>query len=112
MKTVVFPGRFQPLHAGHRAHIQEALDTNNHVVVGIRDTKQDESNPYTFEERVDFLREAFGEQIEIIRIPDPDADLEIRIGRKVGFVVRRLPDGIEQISGTQIRANMARKGEI
>lgn len=101
--TDLIIGRFQPLHDGHKSLIQASLDEGHNVVVGIRDTALDESNPYTYDERKDRVEAVFGDKVETICIPDPDGELTVIVGRKVGYDVRRFPDPIEEISGTNVR---------
>lgn len=107
MKTSLFIGRWQvpELHEGHKALIQTAIDDGNHVVVGIRDTDLDESNPYPVYVRHQAIRKAFGHSVGVVVIPDRDCDLEVCIGRNVGYDVRQidLPPELEAISGTAIR---------
>lgn len=105
MKTITFIGRWQcnPPHKGHIELVQTALDKGFRAVIGIRDTVQDENNPYSYLER-ELMWLNTGLNIEVIRIPDYDCDLEVWIGRRVGYKVVRLDKDIEDISGMEIRA--------
>lgn len=96
----LFIGRWQPLHVGHIRLIQTALDKNETVVVAIRNTKRDSSNPYTVGQRKRMFKKAFGARIKIIAIPDVK---KVCIGRDVGYEVIKLNYDIEKISGTKIR---------
>ncbi len=65
-------GRFQPLHKGHEALIKAAIEDCVHVTVGIGSSKAKQSvkNPFSFEERAAMVRAAFGDQVDVIAIPD------------------------------------------
>lgn len=111
----VFIGRFQPLHDGHKAIIQRLLDEGKRVAVCIRDTAQNEANPYTMGDRVEMFRLAYQEELEaeqVILIIFPDLT-EIVYGRDVGYDIRetRFEAEIESISGSAIRANNLDRGE-
>ncbi len=58
---LVFIGRFQPFHKGHKAVIDAALERARHVVVLIGSAKEARSirNPFSWEERSDMIRGAF-----------------------------------------------------
>ena len=73
MKTGIFVGRFQPLHDGHRACINKVLAVNDRCIVMIRDTVTSDSNPLSYEERSQMIRDAFPDeqQVQIVRLPDP-----------------------------------------
>lgn len=104
MTTYFCPGRWQPFHAGHRAMIDKLLSEGHEVVVGIRDTPFNPDNPYSIYERQQMIRATYGDDVEIVVIPDFDV---IAYGRKVGWGLREihLAEEIEQISGTMIRAS-------
>ena len=101
-RCAMFIGRFQPLHDGHKALIQTALDEGKPVVVALMDTEQDAANPYTVEQRREMFEESFGGQVHVITIP-PVA--EVCYGRNVGYRIRRihLPAEVEAINATSIR---------
>lgn len=65
-------GRFQPLHRGHQALIKAAIEDCVNVVVGIGSTnaRQDGRNPFSYEERAEMVRAVFGEQVEVVSLPD------------------------------------------
>lgn len=97
----VFVGRWQPLHDGHKALVQTALDAGHEVIVGIRDTELSPQNPYSVAERRAMVEAAFP-AAQIFVIPDFD---EICYGRKVGYSFREIHlDGeVEAVSGTATR---------
>ena len=105
MKSLLL-GRWQPLHAGHRALIQHELDAGHEVIVGIRDTRLGADNPYTVLERIDLIRAAYGPSVDVCVVPDFD---EIVYGRKVGYGFRKveLPDAVQVVSGTETRKQPA-----
>jgi adenylylsulfate kinase len=95
-------GRWSPLHDGHKKLIQAILDEGKPVVVAVRDTKISERDPYTAQDRVDMIKDAFGDRVQVIVIPDI---AEVVYGRGVGWSVRELhldPE-TEKISATVVR---------
>ena len=106
-KYSLFIGRWQviPPHKGHIALIETALKEGKNTLIAIRDTKRDENNPYSVEQRRRALKRAFrkwGKKVKIIKIPDIEA---VCFGRKVGYDIReiKLSKDLESISGTAIR---------
>jgi len=97
-------GRYQPLHEGHIKLIRKVMKDDNveRVLIALRDTELDGSNPYTVSERIAMFRKEFGYEIDVIKIPDIK---EVCYGRKVGWGIRevRLDKDTEQISATKIR---------
>ena len=59
--TLVFIGRFQPLHMGHVAVINQALSLANQVVivVGSAFSSRSPKNPFTFAERKEMIENTF-----------------------------------------------------
>lgn len=103
----LFIGRFQPFHKGHETLMRTKLDKGEPIVIALRNTKKDESNPYSVEERIKFIDEIFHEEIKdgmvtIITIPDIQG---VAYGRGVGYKIEeiKLPKEIEEISATKIR---------
>ena len=62
--VLVFCGRFQPFHNGHKAVIDRALQMAREVVVVVGSSFQARStkNPFTFEERKAMIDAVYGEQ--------------------------------------------------
>jgi len=111
-KTGVFIGRFQPLHEGHKQCISKILETHDHCIILIRCTEQSEENPFTYEQRVAMIQEAFPKagNISCHSLPDPGADLTVHIGRDVGYNLIQLDEQTEAVSATDIRKKLyARK---
>lgn len=101
----MFIGRWQPLHQGHIALVQRALDEGKEVVMGIRDTAISTNNPFTIRDREIMIEKAFGGKVKSVVVPDIE---ELCVGRKVGYGIREivLPEEIQAISGTEERKNM------
>ena len=118
MKTSLFIGRYQPFHDGHKALIDKVLKEGNDVVIAIRDTHVDKSNPYTVKERIKLIEKIYPDAfiwphkgiVTIMSIPDIT---EVVYGRKVGWGVReiKLDKDTESISATKIRNNTLTKEE-
>lgn len=60
--TLVFIGRFQPFHYGHKHVIDEALKVSERVIVlvGSSDESRTQRNPWTFQERYTMIRYGLG----------------------------------------------------
>ena len=93
-------GRFQPLHDGHKSLIQAVIDEGKRPCVAIMDTKTSGNNPYTFDEREQMVVAAFGDAVDIVKIP---AINEVCYGRNVGYHVRRVFHDKENLSASAIR---------
>ena len=104
-KSVLLPGRWQPLHLGHEWLIQQELDCGKRVVVGIRDTPVSESNPFSADFRKRMIEYRYAnENVEAWIMPDIEA---IAYGRKVGYEVREtddIPPEVFEVSATGVRA--------
>lgn len=116
MKTSMLIGRYQPPHKGHKALIDTVLKEGNNVVIALRDTPIQETDPYTIEERFNMFKEMYPDavmypekgRIVICAIPDIS---EVVYGRKVGWGIRQihLDKEIEDISATEIRKEIKDK---
>lgn len=73
---LVFIGRFQPFHLGHEKVVKEALKKAERVIILIGSCYQPRSirNPWSFEERADFINQSFDEsnRSQLIIMPLPD----------------------------------------
>jgi hypothetical protein len=113
--TVQMLGRWQPFHDGHLALFKEALKKTGQVCIMVRDTGgTDDSNPFDF----DFVKE----KIEEALIPEYDGKFVVQLvpnitnisyGRGVGYAIEEivLPEKIQKISATGIRAKMKEIGK-
>jgi len=113
--TVQMLGRWQPFHDGHLALFKEALKKTGQVCIMVRDTGgTDDSNPFDF----DFVKE----KIEEALIPKYDGKFVVQLvpnitnisyGRGVGYAIEEivLPEKIQKISATGIRAKMKEIGK-
>ena len=104
----IYIGRFQPLHEGHVKCIEYILEKQDICTILVRDTRVDDQNPLTAQERIDLLRATFPdrEKVRINVITDNDANLSIYFGREVGYELMQLDSYKEKISGTSIRKKM------
>jgi len=103
MRRALFIGRWQPFHKGHRWLIDQKLQEGIPCTVAIRNIPPDENNPYTTDETLLMLVDAFsGEDVKITKIDDIES---VNYGRGVGYEINEYvpPDDIERISATQIR---------
>ena len=108
--TVQMLGRWQPFHDGHLALFKEALKKTGQVCIMVRDTGgTDDSNPFDF----DFVKE----KIEEALLPEYEGKFMVQLvpnitnisyGRGVGYAIEEivLPEKIQKISATNIRAKM------
>jgi len=105
--ATLLPGRWQPLHKGHKRLIQALLDEGRHVVIGIFDTPPSKRNPWTVYERAREIKAAFEAahregRLSVMRLPWVQ---DIAFGRDCGWKARqvRLDAETEQIAATEIR---------
>jgi len=106
LRYSVFIGRFQPLHAGHKALIRSVLNEGRRVLVLLRPGGHDAANPYGVDERRAMFANAFPEYGHTLLVHDLPVDIaEVCYGRQVGWGIReiRLAPATEAISGTAIR---------
>lgn len=98
----IFPGRWQPLHSSHIKLFKTTLNEGQRTVAALRDTTYSDSNPYTIGERKKMIREALGNDVEIVVIPDVK---DFCHGRGVGWGVREieLSQEDQSVSATKIR---------
>jgi hypothetical protein len=113
--TVQMLGRWQPFHDGHLPLFKEALKKTGQVCIMVRDTGgTDDSNPFDF----DFVKE----KIEEALIPEYEGKFVVQLvpnitnisyGRGVGYAIEEivLPEKIQKISATGIRAKMKEIGK-
>lgn len=113
--TGVFIGRFQPFHEGHRRCIEHILSERDRCIVMVRDTEVTENNPIEVAKRIAMIRAHFPDeqQVQIVAISDPGADLSVYIGRDVGYDLIELDAATESISATDLRRTLyAHAGKV
>ena len=110
MKRALFIGRWQPLHPGHKWLFNQKLDQDIPILIAVRDTPVDDSNPFSTEEVISNLEKEYLEEIEIGMvkiIPIPDIE-SVNYGRGVGYEINEYvpPKDIGEISATRIRKSL------
>ena len=110
MKRALFIGRWQPLHPGHQWLFNQKLEQGIPVLIAVRDTPVNDSNPFTTDDVVSSLEKEYSNEVEngmvkIIPIPDIES---INYGRGVGYEINEYvpPKDIGKISATKIRENL------
>jgi len=112
----LFVGRWQPLHPGHKALFQQALDAGKNVWIAIRDVETTESNPFDAQEVLKTIGNAYKElcgqgRVMVSIIPDI---CSIEFGRGVGYdIIEHIPPTpIAEISATKVREQMRKEGKL
>ena len=110
MKRALFIGRWQPLHPGHKWLFNQKLDQDIPILIAVRDTPVDDSNPFTTNDVISNLEKEYSNEVEtgmvkIIPIPDIES---INYGRGVGYEINEYvpPKDIGNISATEIRKKL------
>jgi len=115
--TVQMLGRWQPWHDGHTELFKKCIVKTGQVAILVRDINGD-SNPFTFSQIVVRIRNELGkhnyninEHYIVLKVPNI---VDISYGRDVGYSVteHNLGKDIHNISATNIRNEMRKKGEI
>jgi len=113
--TAQMLGRWQPFHEGHYTLFTEIVKITGQVCIQIRDVQGVDDNPFdldtvkkNIEER---LNPEFEGQFKIMLVPNIT---NISYGRGVGYKIEEvvLPEEIQKISATKIRAKMREDGEL
>ncbi|RTZ67484.1 MAG: ADP-ribose pyrophosphatase [Aquificaceae bacterium] len=90
---LIFIGRFQPFHLGHQAVVRTALECADKVIILVGSSCQPRSvrNPWSFDERQQFIRQSFStaELERIIISPLVDLYNDDRWVKQVEMVVER-----------------------
>ena len=114
MKRALFIGRWQPLHPGHKWLFNQKLEQEIPILIAVRDTPIDGSNPFTTKDVVSNLEKEYCDEVEcgmvkIIPIPDIES---INYGRGVGYEINEYvpPKNIGKISATEIRKQIKEDG--
>jgi adenylylsulfate kinase len=112
----MFIGRWQPLHKGHQALFQEALNDGKNLLICIRDGEVNEKNPFTPEEVKRNIEDVYALLVnsgimKVMIIPDIDS---VNFGRGVGYdIIEHIPPTeIADVSATKIREEMRKEGKL
>ena len=110
MKRALFIGRWQPLHPGHKWLFSQKLNQDIPILIAVRDTPIDDSNPFTTDDVISNLEEEYSKEVEsgmVKVIPIPDIE-SVNYGRGVGYEINEYvpPKDIGKISATEIRKKM------
>ena len=110
MKRALFIGRWQPLHPGHKWLFNQKLDRDIPILIAVRDTPIDDSNPFTTDDVISNLEKEYSKEVEsgmVKVIPIPDIE-SVNYGRGVGYEINEYvpPKDIGKISATEIRKKM------
>jgi adenylylsulfate kinase len=112
----MFIGRWQPLHKGHQALFQEALNQGKNLLICIRDGEVNEKNPFTPEEVKKNIEDTYALLVssgimKVIIIPDIES---VNFGRGVGYdIVEHIPPTeIGEVSATKIREQLRKDGKL
>ena len=113
--TAQMLGRWQPFHDGHYVLFQEIVKITGQVSIQIRDIQGVDDNPFDFEtvkkNIEDRLNPEFEGRFIIMLVPNIT---NISYGRGVGYKIEEvvLPEKIQKISATKIRATMRKDGKL
>ena len=113
--TAQMLGRWQPFHEGHHVLFQEIVKITGQVCIQIRDVQGVDDNPFDFEtvkkNIEDRLNPEFEGRFIIMLVPNIT---NISYGRGVGYKIEEvvLPEEIQKISATKIRAKMREDGKL
>ena len=110
MKRALFIGRWQPLHHGHQWLFNQKLEQGIPILIAVRDTPVNDSNPFATEDVIANLEKEYSEEVEsgmvkVISIPDIES---VNYGRGVGYEINEFvpPEDIGKISATEIRKSL------
>ena len=112
--TAQMLGRWQPFHDGHYALFEEIIKKTGQVCIQIRDVQGVDDNPFDFETVKKNIFEAlkdYKNRIQVTLVPNIT---NICYGRGVGYKIEEivLPEEIQKISATKIRAKMREEGKL
>jgi len=109
----MFVGRWQPLHVGHQAMFQQAMDEGKNVLICVRDVVPDEKNPFTSIQVKDNIEQFYSSnpKVKVMIVPDI---CSVEFGRGVGYdIIERIPpQEIHDISATKIREQLKNEGKL
>ena len=110
MKRALFIGRWQPLHSGHKWLFNQKLEQGIPILIAVRDTPVNDSNPFTTQEVISILESEYLDEVKsgivkVISIPDIES---VNYGRGVGYEINEFvpPKEIGSISATKVRKGL------
>ena len=114
LPTAQMLGRWQPWHAGHQKLFEEILKKTGQVNIMVRDVQGVEDNPFEFEtvkKNILTALKDYKNRIQVTLVPNIT---NICYGRGVGYKIEEivLPEEIQKISATKIRAKMREDGDL
>ena len=114
MKRALFIGRWQPLHPGHQWLFNQKLERGVPILIAVRDTPINDSNPYSTDDVISNLEKEYSDEVEsgmvkVMGIPDIES---VNYGRGVGYEINEFvpPKDIGKISATEIREKLKKNG--
>ena len=113
--TTQMLGRWQPFHDGHYALFEKVIKKNGQVCIQVRDVQGVDDNPFNFETVKKNIEEKlstkFKNRFKVILAPNIT---NISYGRGVGYKIEEiiLPEKIQRISATKIRAKLRKEGKL
>ena len=115
LPTAQMLGRWQPWHEGHQKLFEEILKKTGQVNIMVRDVKGVDDNPFDFETVKKNIEQRLNPKYEgrfkIMLVPNIT---NICYGRGVGYKIEEIvmPEEIQKISATKIRAKMRDEGKL
>ena len=114
LNTALIIGRWQPWHAGHQKLFEEILKKTGQVNIMVRDVQGVDDNPFDFETVKKNISDALQDYKNRFKITLVPNITNICYGRGVGYKIEEivLPEEIQKISATKIRAKMREEGKL
>ena len=113
--TAQMLGRWQPFHDGHFSLFEEIIKKTGQVCIQVRDVLGVDDNPFNFEmvkKNIEGrLKPKYENRFKVILVPNIT---NVCYGRGVGYKIEEvvLPEKIQQISATKIRAKLRKEGKL
>jgi adenylylsulfate kinase len=112
----MFIGRWQPLHDGHKALFQKAMQEGKNVLICVRDGEVNEKNPFTSQQVKENIELQYASlfkngEVKVMIIPDI---CSVEFGRGVGYdIIEHIPPTeVAEISATKVREQMRKEGKL
>ena len=112
--TAQMLGRWQPWHGGHQKLFEKILEKTGQVLIMVRDVQGVDDNPFDFDTVKQNIESALKDYIGKFKIVLVPNITNICYGRGVGYKIEEivLPEEIQKISATKIRAKMREEGKL